>query len=100
MMAGASVTPLRGHSGDRRIRPVDLRRLLDLYEVHDDQREVMLTLARQARERGWWRSYSDAVPEWFEVYPGLEAEAAVIHDYAAELVPGLLQTVRWLKIAA
>lgn len=48
----------------------------------------MLTLARQARERGWWRTYSDAVPEWFEVYLSLEAEASVIHDYAAELVPG------------
>jgi Domain of unknown function (DUF5753) len=65
--------------------------------VHGDQREVMLTLARQARERGWWRSYSDAVPEWFEVYLGLEAEAAVIHDYAAELVPGLLQTADYYR---
>jgi transcriptional regulator with XRE-family HTH domain len=87
----------RWETGDRRIRPVDLRRLLDLYDVHGDQREVMLTLARQARERGWWRSYSDAVPEWFEVYLGLEAEAAVIHDYAAELVPGLLQTADYYR---
>jgi transcriptional regulator with XRE-family HTH domain len=87
----------RWETGDRRIRPVDLRRLLDLYDVHGDQREIMLTLARQARERGWWRSYSDAVPEWFEVYLGLEAEAAVIHDYAAELVPGLLQTTDYYR---
>jgi transcriptional regulator with XRE-family HTH domain len=87
----------RWETGDRRIRPVDLRRLLDLYAVHGDQREVMLTLARQARERGWWRSYSDAVPDWFEVYLGLEAEAAVIHDYAAELVPGLLQTADYYR---
>jgi transcriptional regulator with XRE-family HTH domain len=87
----------RWETGDRRIRPVDLRRLLDLYDVHGDQREVMLTLARQARERGWWRSYSDAIPEWFEVYLGLEAEAAVIHDYAAELVPGLLQTADYYR---
>ncbi len=87
----------RWETGDRRIRPVDLRRLLDLYDVHGEQREVMLTLARQARERGWWRSYSDAVPEWFEVYLGLEAEAAVIHDYAAELVPGLLQTADYYR---
>lgn len=87
----------RWETGDRRIRPVDLRRLLDLYDVQGDQREVMLTLARQARERGWWRTYSDAVPEWFEVYLGLEAEASVIHDYAAELVPGLLQTADYYR---
>lgn len=87
----------RWETGDRRIRPVDLRRLLDLYDIHGDQREVLLTLARQARERGWWRSYTDAVPEWFQVYLGLEAEAAVIHDYAAELVPGLLQTADYYR---
>ena len=57
----------------------------------------MLTLARQARERGWWRSYSDAVPAWFEVYLGLEAEASVIHEYSAELVPGLLQTADYYR---
>ena len=87
----------RWETGDRRIRPIDLRRLLDLYDVHGDQREVLLTLARQARERGWWRSYSDAVPAWFEVYLGLEAEAAVIHEYSAELVPGLLQTADYYR---
>jgi transcriptional regulator with XRE-family HTH domain len=87
----------RWETGDRRIRPADLRRLLDLYDVHGDQREILLTLAREARERGWWRSFAEAVPEWFEVYLGLEAEAAVIHDYAAELVPGLLQTADYYR---
>jgi transcriptional regulator with XRE-family HTH domain len=87
----------RWETGERRIRPVDLRRLMDLYDVHGDQREVLLTLARQARERGWWRSYTDAVPPWFEVYLGLEAEAETICDYAAELVPGLLQTADYYR---
>jgi transcriptional regulator with XRE-family HTH domain len=87
----------RWETGDRRIRPVDLRRLLDLYEVHGDQREVLLTLARQARERGWWRTYADAVPAWFEVYLGLEAEAATIREYSPELVPGLLQTADYYR---
>ena len=87
----------RWETGERRVRPVDLRRLLDLYDVHGEQREVLLTLARQARERGWWRSYTDAVPAWFEVYLGLEAEADTIRDYAAELVPGLLQTADYYR---
>jgi transcriptional regulator with XRE-family HTH domain len=82
----------RWETGERRVRPVDLRRLLDLYDIHGEQREVLLTLARQARERGWWRSYTDAVPAWFEVYLGLEAGAATIREYSPELVPGLLQT--------
>src|ERR1700722_18983241 len=82
----------RWETGDRRIRPTDLRLLLDIYEISGDQRELLLTLSRQARERGWWQSYASAVPDWFQVYVGLEAEAATIHTYDAELIPGLLQT--------
>lgn len=88
----------RWETGDRRIRPVDLRVLLDIYDVRGDQREVLLTLAREARQRGWWQSYrSDAVPEWFQVYLGLEAEAASIHQYGSELVPGLFQTAEYYR---
>jgi transcriptional regulator with XRE-family HTH domain len=88
----------RWETGDRRIRPVDLRALLDIYDVRGDQRDVLLTLAREARQRGWWQSYrGDAVPEWFQVYLGLEAEAASIHEYGAELIPGLLQTADYYR---
>jgi transcriptional regulator with XRE-family HTH domain len=83
----------RWERGDRRIRPVDLRALLDIYDVRNSEREVLLTLAREARTRGWWQSYSsDAIPEWFQVYLGLESEAATIREYDAELMPGLFQT--------
>jgi hypothetical protein len=37
------------------------------------------------------------VPEWFQVYLGLEAEAASIHEYASELVPGLFQTADYYR---
>jgi hypothetical protein len=60
--------------------------------VHGEQREALLTLSRQAKERGWWQSYVSAIPEWFQVYVGLEAEASTIHLYESELVDGLLQT--------
>jgi transcriptional regulator with XRE-family HTH domain len=83
----------RWERGDRRIRPVDLRALLDIYDVQGDARDVLLTLAREARTRGWWQSYSgDAIPEWFQVYVGLESEAASVRQYEAELIPGLFQT--------
>lgn len=88
----------RWETGDRRIRPTDLRALLDIYGVRDDEREVLLALAREARNRGWWQSYrSDAVPEWFQVYLGLEAEAASLHQYGSELVPGLFQTADYYR---
>jgi transcriptional regulator with XRE-family HTH domain len=87
----------RWENGERSVRPTDLRLLLDIYDVHGERRETLLTLSRQAKERGWWQSYASAIPEWFQVYVGLEAEAARIHEYAAELIPGLLQTADYYR---
>lgn len=82
----------RIESGRRGIRPNDLKALLDVYEVFGQAREDLLQLARQARQRGWWHSYGDVIPEWFQVFVGLEAEAAQLRSYDPELIPGLLQT--------
>ncbi len=70
----------------------DVSGLLDFYGVRGEEREQFVNLARDARKRGWWHSYSDVLPEWYETYVGLEAEASSIHTYEAEAVPGLLQT--------
>ena len=38
----------------------DIEDLLDIYEVTDpEKREATLALVKQARQRGWWVSYSD-----------------------------------------
>ncbi|MEU7838106.1 MULTISPECIES: DUF5753 domain-containing protein [unclassified Nonomuraea] len=68
--------------------------MLDLYEVEGEQRQFLLTLAREARKRGWWQSYKGkgAIPEWFEVYVGMESAASRLNHYDSELIPGLLQT--------
>jgi hypothetical protein len=54
-------------------------------------------LAREARRRGWWHSYADVLPEGFEVYVDLEAEASSIRTFQAQLVPGLLQTEQYAR---
>ncbi|MDA3629683.1 helix-turn-helix transcriptional regulator [Saccharopolyspora sp. WRP15-2] len=70
----------------------DVSALLDFYGVEGCERDQLINLARDARKRGWWHSYSDVLPEWYETYVGLEAEASSIHTYEAEAIPGLLQT--------
>ncbi|WP_246537814.1 helix-turn-helix domain-containing protein [Saccharopolyspora endophytica] len=70
----------------------DVSALLDFYGVDNAEREQLINLARDARKRGWWHSYSDVLPEWYETYVGLEAEASSIHTYESEAIPGLLQT--------
>jgi len=48
-------------------------------------------------QRGWWQSYSDVLPDWFEFYVGLEADAASIRTYESETVPGLLQSEEYAR---
>jgi hypothetical protein len=76
------------------VLPRDVKFLLSTYGLtnQDDAWEPLLALARESRQRGWWQQYGEAVPDWFEVYVGLEAEAATIFAYDAEFVPGILQT--------
>lgn len=70
--------------------PRDVRDMLGLYEVDAQQRDALIEIAREARQKGWWHAYRD-VP----VVPasiGLEEGATALRMYAALLVPGLLQT--------
>lgn len=82
----------RIETGRIKIAQPDLEILLDLYEVTGDTRASLLTMARQATHRGWWRSYSDALPVWFENYVGLENGAKSLFTYQNQLVHGLMQT--------
>ncbi|WP_283137202.1 helix-turn-helix domain-containing protein [Rhizohabitans arisaemae] len=71
----------------------DVADLLTLYGVVDNQeREALLTLARQASTPGWWHKYSDVLPSWFGVYVGLEEAASLIRTFEIQFIPGLLQT--------
>ncbi len=71
----------------------DVADLLTLYGITDEQeRQTFLALARGANKPGWWHQYSDVLPNWFEMYLGLEQAASVIRTYEPQLVPGLLQT--------
>jgi transcriptional regulator with XRE-family HTH domain len=70
----------------------DIADLLTLYGISlGDEREALLSLAREASTPGWWQAYSDILPHWVEPYFGLEAAAASIREYELQFVPGLLQ---------
>jgi transcriptional regulator with XRE-family HTH domain len=78
-------------------RPADVAMMLDCYGIEPAQREVLLTLARQARQRGWWHTRAVAIPAWFEVYVGLEDEASEILTFHPELIDGRLQTENYIR---
>ncbi|MGW1378230.1 helix-turn-helix domain-containing protein [Streptomyces sp. NPDC002446] len=71
----------------------DVEDLLTLYGVGDAQeREALLSLAREANVAGWWHSYTDVLPGWFQTYVGLEGATSLIRVYEVQFVHGLLQT--------
>lgn len=80
------------------VTPDDVRALLRLYDdVLTDEVEQLVTLAREDKQPGWWRQYSEVLPHEFEGFLGLESEAARILSYESEVLPGLLQTEDYAK---
>ncbi|GAA1851623.1 helix-turn-helix domain-containing protein [Actinomadura bangladeshensis] len=75
----------------------DIMALCKFYGLDDDRTEVLVALARQSRQRGWWHQYSGSIPDWFEVYVGLEEEASEVLHYEPEAIPGLLQVEGYIR---
>jgi transcriptional regulator with XRE-family HTH domain len=88
--SGSKLSRLETGKGLPRLR--DVRDLLDLYKVTDpEQRELLLTMVRESKNRGWWTDYEDVLPAAFETYVGLEESATSIRTFQHH-VHGLLQT--------
>jgi len=74
------------------LRPREVERLLDYYQITGARRELLLALAEDAAQKGWWEDYSDLLSEDYQQFIGLEHEAASIAVWHVDVVPGLLQT--------
>ncbi len=75
----------------------DVTDLLKLYGVDEDETATLVALATQANSPGWWHKYGDVLPDWFQVYVGLEEAASLIRLYEVQFVPGLLQTADYAR---
>ncbi len=76
----------------------DIVDLLALYGVTDrGEVEALLAMARDANTPGWWQQYGDLLPQWFRAFVDLEAAATLIRTYEGQLIPGLLQTERYMR---
>src|SRR5260370_22692433 len=78
----------------------DVSDLLDLYDVGGEQKDQLVQLTREANATPWWQKYREVVPDWFQVYVGLEEAATLIRVYEVQFVPGLLQTEEYARAVA
>jgi transcriptional regulator with XRE-family HTH domain len=76
-----------GHAVDQ----ADVMKILDALGVEGDRWTQVMTITREAGERGWWES-TRGMGERQALYANLEAGAAEIREYQQTLLPGLLQT--------
>jgi transcriptional regulator with XRE-family HTH domain len=79
------------------VSPADLLSLLDLYEITGQHRDRLTELGRTARQRGWWDAYADMLGPEYATLIALESDAESVGWYAAQMVPGLLQTEEYAR---
>ncbi len=79
----------RIETGSRRASLRDVRDLCRLYDVGEAATAELMSLARQAREPGWYAQYEDLD---LAPYIGMEQEATAITFFSNYFIHGLLQT--------
>ncbi|MEN3608877.1 helix-turn-helix transcriptional regulator [Plantactinospora sp. ZYX-F-223] len=82
----------RIESGLGVVRGLDVKAMCALYDVRPDLVTALVGLASQTKAKGWWHAYGDAIPEWFELYVGLESAASRLRFFKNTLFPGIVQT--------
>jgi transcriptional regulator with XRE-family HTH domain len=84
----------RMETGQRGATPRDIRDLCRIYSVSDAaQVAYMMELAREGKQQGWWQSHGLD----FAAYVDLEQAATTTSYYQSSVVPGLLQTVDYMR---
>jgi transcriptional regulator with XRE-family HTH domain len=74
------------------LRPREVERLLDYYQVTGPRRALLLGLAQDAAQKGWWEEFADTLSEDYQQFIGFEHEATSMAIWHVDVVAGLLQT--------
>ena len=82
----------RIETGQSSMRSHDAELMCRTYGSDFETMEALKALAKETKAKGWWHSYGDVVPEFIDLYIGLEEVASDFCWYETHLVPGLLQT--------
>lgn len=79
------------------LQPREVERLLDYYGVTGPRRDLLLALAEDAAQKGWWEEFADILSPDYQQFIGLEHEASSISVWHVDVAPGLLQTQAYAR---
>jgi transcriptional regulator with XRE-family HTH domain len=74
------------------LRPREVERLLDYYKITGPRRALLLELAEDAAQKGWWEEFAESLSDDYQQFIGLEHEATSMAIWHLDVVTGLLQT--------
>ena len=87
----------RIETGRTPAQPKELKQILDLYGLPEQDHDRYLDLAKGSRVKGWWDDYGDTIPRDYATYIELENEASSILTFAPQVVTGILQTEEYAR---
>lgn len=88
---------IRIETGAVNISTNDLRALLAHYGADQARIDVLVEVARAAREQPRWSLYRDVAGPEYIAFLGYESSASVIRNFEPMVVPGLLQTEEYTR---
>lgn len=87
----------RLENGKNVIKLIEIEKLLGKLKADDTTRRSVMDLAREARRPGWWHTYADSMPSWFETFVSMESEATTVREFEMRTLPGLVQTADYAR---
>jgi transcriptional regulator with XRE-family HTH domain len=90
----------RIETGQRGIRPKELRELLAEYGVSASEQLALASIASRGGQQSWWHPYADTLSDAYLDYAIMESAASEIMTYEAQLIPDLLQTDEYARAIA
>ncbi len=90
----------RIETGQRGIRPKELRELLTEYGVGEQEQSTLTAIVRAGSRGSWQRHGGDALPGPYREYLTLEQAASDIFIYDPQHIPDLLQTPQYAHASA
>jgi transcriptional regulator with XRE-family HTH domain len=79
------------------LQPREVERLLDYYGITGPRRDLLLALAEDATQKGWWEDYGDSLSADYQQFIGLEDEASAMAVWHVDVLPGLFQTEAYAR---
>jgi hypothetical protein len=90
----------RIETGQRSIRPKELRELLTTYKIGEPEYSTLVYLADMIRAKGWWDDLGQVLPATSREYLALENAAFAIRMYRSQQVPEPLQIPGYARAVA